>query len=366
MQHRDVFRLIDQIAPPHLAASWDRVGFMLGDASMVTTGVVVTVNPSLACAQFAREHGANLVVAHHPLLFRPLKTLDVTREPGRTAAYMAAHDLTCFAAHTNLDSTGCNHELAERLGWPIDRVLQVEGQLGRFKVGVAVPPGRAADVREALWSAGAGADEGYDRAAVTLEATERFRPLLGSDPSRGTTGEDHVGPVERIEVVVEEPHLRGVLAALQAIHPDEAPAFDVVRLHGQDTPTGIGLWGDLEQPTSLEALARRVHEVLAPRSLRIVGDRHRPIRRVAVCSGAGGDLWEACLRNGVDAFLTGEVRYHTALDAAACGLSFIEAGHQATEQPVVDRLVRLLRPSIPAEIPVLAFAEDEPFEVLSW
>ena len=366
MQHRDVFRLIDQIAPAHLAASWDRVGFMLGDRHVRTTGIVVTVNPSLESARFALAHGANLVVAHHPLLFKPLKILDVTREPGRTAAFMAANGLTCFAAHTNLDATGCNHELAERLGWRLDHLLAVEGHQGCYKLGVAVPIDQVVEVREALWVAGAGQSDAYSRAVVSFEVKERYHPLPGSNPARGTTGLDHVGTVERLEFLVEEARLPEVLGALRSIHPDESPAFDVVRLHGQDTPTGIGLWGDLPEPVALESLARHVHDVLNPRSLRLVGERQRLVRRVAVCSGAGGDLWEACLRHDVDVFLTGEVRYHTALDAAACGLSFIEAGHQATEQPVVDRLVRLLRPSIPAEIPVLAFAEDEPFEVLSW
>ena len=366
MQHRDVFRLIDHIAPPKLAASWDRVGFMLGDPSASLTGVVVSVNPSLASARYAIERGANLILAHHPLLFKPLKTLDTTREPGRTVAFMAAHGLTCFAAHTNLDATGCNHELGERLGWELPHLLHVEGSQGKFKVGVSSPPERSQAIREAVWNAGAGREGHYHRAAMSHEVVERFTALPGARPARGRVNEDHIGFVERIEVLVDEIDLDRVLSAVSDAHPDEEPALDVVRLHGQDTPTGIGLWGDLAESTRLDDLARHVHSVLSPRSLRLVGDRHRVVRRVAVCSGAGGDLWESCLRNQVEVLLTGEVRYHTALDAMASGLAFIEAGHQATEQPVVDRLIRLLRPSIPAEIPVLAFAEDEPFEVLSW
>ncbi|HEY9857273.1 MAG TPA: Nif3-like dinuclear metal center hexameric protein [Stenomitos sp.] len=365
MQIRHILDLIEELAPLSYAASWDNCGLQVGNPDDPCTGVLVTVNPSLAAIQHAEHVGANLVIAHHPLLFKATKRLDTRKDPGRQVAHLAKAGITCYAAHTNLDATACNHHLAALFGLRMDRVLQVEGRHPWYKLSVLVPVESERVVLEALWQAGAGQTGAYDRVAFLTEGTGTFRPLPGSNPTLGQVGALHEGRELRIEVLVPAPVRGAVLAALLKAHPYEAPAYDLIRLENGGEAYGIGLWGELNEPLSIEEIARRVQASISPRSLRLVGDRRRMVRRVGVCSGAGGDLAEAAIAQGVELYITGEVRYHTALEAAEQGLAILEAGHQATEQPVVDYVTNYLAARVPDTLPIVGFAEPEPFEVLT-
>lgn len=362
---RDLLHQLETLSPLSYAAAWDNCGLQFGDPDAACTGVLVTVNPSYAAVLEAERLGANLIVSHHPLLFKATKRLDTRRDPGRTIARLARAGVTCYAAHTNLDATTCNHHLAALFGLPLDRVLHSEGRHPWFKLAVLVPPGSERGVLEALWQAGAGQTGSYDEVGYWSPGTETFRPLPGSHPALGVVGERHEGPELRLEVLVPAQVRERVVDALVRAHPYEAPAYDLIRLENGGDAYGVGLWGMLDPPMTIEAIAERVRLAIKPRSLRLVGDRTRLIRRVGVCSGAGGDLLEAVRANGVELFITGEVRYHTALEAVEQGISILEAGHQATEQPVVHYVTQFLRAQVPEAIPVSGFCEPEPFEVLS-
>ncbi len=262
MYIHDLLAPIEALAPLTRAANWDNCGLQVGSPDETLTGVLVAVNPSRLALQTAIARGANLLVTHHPLLFKAVKVLDTRTDPGRSAALAIKNGITVYAAHTNLDVVACNHHLSRLLGFPLDRPLSV----------------------------------------------------MGHDPA--------------------------------------------------GTPFGIGLWGELPESMAVSEILDRVKQAISPRSLRLVGDSARRVRRIAICSGSGGDLVDDALAQGVECFITGELRYHTALDCLDRGLAVIEAGHQATEQPVVDFLVEALRPHLPASIPISGFSELEPFEVI--
>lgn len=362
---KDAFRLIEDLAPLSYAAPWDNCGLQVGDPDAPLRGIVVAVNASEAAIAQARSMGANLLVTHHPLLFKPTKMLDARTEPGRTVLSLAETGLSLYAAHTNLDATACNHHLAAILGLPLDRPLEVYGRHPWFKLVVWTPPLSVETVREALWSAGAGCSENYDQSSFHSEGRFGFRPLPGTEPSVGVVGERHESTEVRLEVLVPERRIEAAIAAMVEAHPYQEPAYDLIRLENAGSPYGIGLWGELDRPLTVADIAERIREVLKPRSLRLVGSKRRKVNRVGICSGSGGDLLDKARKNRLDLFITGELRYHTALDALGMGIDILEAGHQATEEPVVGYLVDYLRARIPEAIPIAGVAEPEPFEVIA-
>lgn len=364
MHHHELLSLIDELAPPGYAASWDNCGLQCGNPEDFTSGVMIAVNPSLAVAEAAEKSGANLLITHHPLLFKPTKRLDFRLEPGRTLQRLIRAGITCFAAHTNLDATACNHHLARLLELPLEKVLHLEGTVPWYRLGVMVPPDSAMELQAALWAAGAGSLGSYDRASFMIEGTGTFRPLLGSDPFEGTPWQLQRTPETRMEFLVPARVRHAVLAALHQTHPYEMPAYDLIQLANGGEAYGVGLWGELPEPLKVRELADRLRDKLGPRSLRLVGDSKREVTRVALCTGSGGDLLDAAARHGVDCFITGEMRYHTALEAMERGITVLEAGHQATEQPVIDLLVDYLCVRVGPGVPIAGFVEPEPFEVL--
>ncbi len=364
MYIRDLLGRIEALAPLSRAANWDNCGLQIGSPDEPLKGVVVSVNPSTPALEAAIAQGANLLVAHHPLLFKATKVIDTRHDPGRSAALAMRHGITVYAAHTNLDATACNHHLSKLFGIPMDRPLEITGQDPLYRMGVGVPPEAAERVLRAMWDAGAGRSKAYDQASFLMQGEATFRPLPGSHPAEGALLEATRQPLVRAEVLVKGSVLAAVKAAMRAQHPYEEPIVDVIRLETPGEPLGIGLWGELPEAMAVSEVLERVKRAIAPRSLRLVGDSRRQVRRIGVCSGAGGDLAYDAIKQGVECFITGELRYHTALDCLDRGLTVIEAGHQATEQPVVDFLVDALRPHLPAAIPILGFSEPEPFEVI--
>ena len=109
-----------------------------------------------------------------------------------------------------------------------------------------------------------------------------------------------------------------------------------------DDPTFISRKGVLPAPVPLEEFCKTVKTALNANSLRYA-DGGRPVSRVALCSGSGGDLWESLIGSDVDTLLTGEAKYHHFLEAEQAGINLVEAGHYATEVivlPVLEQWIK--------------------------
>ena len=222
--------LVDRIAPFELAEEWDNVGLLAGRPDAKVDTVLCALDMSLDVLEEARRRGAQLVVTHHPILFRGRKNLAETDAEGRLLCALARSGIAMIAAHTNYDNArpGVNDALADALGLKDVEILE-----GGLRMGIT----DLADLRAFA-----------EHAAKTLG-----------------------GPV------------------------------------------------------------------------RCYGDDARPLRRVAVLGGAGEDYAHIALSAGADAYLTGEMAYHKALDAVDNGMCVLEAGHAATEYPAISALRRGLQ-----------------------
>lgn len=364
MQIQRIIDMMVELAPPHLAANWDNVGLMVGDPTRTLTGVSLAVDPTLEAVEQTIANGHNLLIVHHPLLFKPAKSLDLRQEPGRTIEKLIKHDVALYAAHTNLDATAVNLALANRLGLVGAQVLDRTGTDPDYKVAVFVPVAEVPRVQEAAWAAGAGQDDRYERASYDLPARGTFTPKPGAEPAEGKVGRPEESDERRVEFWVPGRRLKAVMAAIAQAHPYEAPAIDVIQLHGGGEAQGYGCVGDLESARSLRDLSTHVKQALGLPAVRMVGPGDRPIKRVAWLGGSGGDYFKQARAAGADAYITGEVRHHAALDGLAAGLCFIEVGHVGSEQPVVPFLETFFKERLGEAVPVAALHQIDPFEVI--
>lgn len=104
MKIKDIAAHIEQFAPRENAAEWDNVGFLVGDDEQECTGVVVCLDCTLQVVREAVENGCNLIVAHHPFIFRPVRDLVLTKAQTRTVAELFRQGVNVYSAHTNLDT----------------------------------------------------------------------------------------------------------------------------------------------------------------------------------------------------------------------------------------------------------------------
>lgn len=341
---QDIVGLMNTLYPPILAEEWDNVGLQVGDPGASVSRVAVALDPSPVAVEEAIELGAEMLVCHHPLIFRPLKQVTTKDETGRVVTAALRGGLSIMAAHTNLDRAhnGLNDWLAETLG--LVNTVPLETPAGLlFKLIIFVPADQGDEVAEALYDAGAGHIGAYDRCSFRTTGTGTFRPGADSTPFIGRAGEVESVEEFRLEVLVPKEALSKVVNRLLKVHPYEEVAYDIVPLANVRSDLGLGRIGRLPQATPLESLLPMIKSALQVESLRVSGPGVDIIKKIAVCGGSGASLLQAASRQGADLLVTGDVSYHDARRAEELGLTVVDAGHFATEHIVVKQLTQILK-----------------------
>ena len=361
---------LDELAPRHLAEDWDNIGLQVGDPQIEVRRVLVALDCTGSVVEEALTSGTNIIITHHPLIFRALKNLRLDTAPGNILAKLIKNDIAVFAAHTNLDSAtgGVNTILAQKLGLLEPAILSPGHEEKLYKIVVFVPRGHEDQVREAMGRAGAGWIGNYSDCFFMLPGIGTFKAGEGTDPFIGEIGRLEKVEEYRLETIVPAPKLRQVIAAMNKAHPYEEVAYDLVPLANEGTKAGLGRVGNLPTVLELGALAGKVKQALNLQQLRLVGDPARAVQKIAVCGGSGASLIRAAVAKGADVLVTGDLKYHEAQEALELGLAVIDAGHFATENIVIQTVVEFLQTKIAKtkeNIPVLAAQTTfDPFKFL--
>ena len=334
---QSVASALEAWAPPGSAQSYDNVGLQVGDAQRSIDRGLLALDCTPQVIDEAASMGASLIITHHPLLFKPLRSVTAGSPTGHLALRLAEAGIALYSIHTNLDAApgGVSFALAEHLG------LTDVGFLDGFddtlyKLATFVPQDDVDAVRQALADAGAGRIGDYQACAFATDGTGYFRPGDATNPHIGEAG----GALEsvdevKLEVEIARWDLGDVLGALQAAHPYEEVAYDVYPVEQKHSRTGLGAVGRLPDPMPLDDFLQRVAKRLDAGSLRYVGDPSAPVVRVAVCGGAGSDFIGTACGAGADAYVTADVKYHEFFGAlghdGAPAMALIDAGHYETE-----------------------------------
>lgn len=341
---QDIIGLLNQFFPPSLAEDWDNVGLQVGDPESFIRRAVLALDPSEKVMQAAIDANAEAVICHHPLLFKPLKRVATTDAVGRTVRLAIRHDVSVFSLHTNLDRgrQGLNDWLGRQLGLQKCQPL-LQGNSGELvKLITFVPRDHVDAVLTVLFKAGAGQIGNYDSCSFRHSGTGTFRPGEGTNPFLGRIGELEQADEIRLETIVPRERLGRVTRRLLEAHPYEEVAYDLVPLENRRPDIGLGRIGLLAEPTTLQEFASQVRAALGADHLRCVGSPAGEIRKVAVCGGSGASLLFEAQRQGANALVTGDIKYHEARQAEELGIALIDAGHFASERLMAGHLAALL------------------------
>jgi dinuclear metal center YbgI/SA1388 family protein len=344
-----IVEYLEQFAPPSLAAGWDNVGLLLGERGAAVERLMTCLTVTPESASEAVEEGVQLLVTHHPILFRATKRLTDATPEGRMLLALARAGVAVYSPHTAFDNTrdGINDLLAGRMGLRDVRPLRTQEGPRQCKVVVFVPDKDLHRVSDALFAAGAGIIGKYSQCSFRLEGTGTFFGSEETNPTVGQKGRREEAREWRLEVVCPESSIPAAIAAIRQSHSYEEPAFDVYPLH-PIPGEGEGRIGALPGPQRLEDLGRALKHALSADGMQMVGDADRQVERVAIVCGAGGEFLGDAVRGRADLLVTGEVRFHDCLEARAQGLALLLPGHHATERCGVEMLAQRLQEQWPA------------------
>jgi dinuclear metal center YbgI/SA1388 family protein len=358
----DITTWLEQFAPSRLAEPWDNVGLLWGDPSAPAERVMTCLTVTPASAAEAIREQAGLIVSHHPVLFREVKKVRADSCETGDLWKLARAGIAIASPHTAFDNTheGINDILCRRLGLvdiaPLRALTTSPGGPSSaprsFKVVVFTPESEREAVSSAAFARGAGHIGAYEGCSFAIPGEGTFFGTDLANPTVGERGRRETVRELRLEFICPARKLGDVLAAIRAHHSYEEPAIDVYPLEVSTVdgtrPTGSGRIGNYGEARGMAEFALLASRVLGRVSVRIVGNSNRQVRRVAVACGAGDDFLKDAVRAGADVLLTGEARFHRALEAEALGIGLLMAGHYATERLGIEELAKKIALAFPS------------------
>ncbi|HRN73028.1 MAG TPA: Nif3-like dinuclear metal center hexameric protein [Ginsengibacter sp.] len=336
MKIAEVTAFLNRLAPPQLQEPYDNSGFLVGDRQLDCSGVLVTLDVTEEVLDEAIQKGCNLIVAHHPIIFKGLKRLTGDGLVQRVVMKAIRENLSVYAIHTNLDNVlhGVNGMLAGLIGLTNTRVLD-EKRDGLKKLVTFVPVDHAEKVRSALFASGGGFISNYDECSFNLEGTGTFRALEDANPFVGNKGERHYEKEVRMEMIFPAFAEIGLVNALRESHPYEEVAFYITTLDNTVSTIGSGIVGDLEEEMDEMELLYMVKDLLNAEVIRHTDFLGRKVSRVALCGGSGFFLLPSAKAAGAQVYITADIKYHEFFEADG-EILLADAGHYETEQYTVE------------------------------
>jgi dinuclear metal center YbgI/SA1388 family protein len=342
-----IIQLLETKAPLAFQESYDNAGLLTGCADWECSGAICTLDATENVLQEAKANGYNLVIAHHPILFKGIKQLTGKNYIEKALIYAIKNDIAIYAIHTNLDNIadGVNKMIAERIGLINTHILLPKPST-LVKLVCFVPLPNATKLREALFEAGAGQIGEYSEVSFSTNGLGGFKGSPFSNPVIGSRGIREIVAEERVEVILPTHLQYQVVNALKSVHPYEEPAFDIFPLLNENQLVGSGLMGELPEPISEKELLRLLQVQFGLAVIKHTQLLNQPVQKIAVCGGSGSSLITAASKAGAEFYITADIKYHEFFDANK-RLVLADIGHWESEQYTIDLLFSIITTNFP-------------------
>lgn len=364
MKIQQIINCIAQSAPLIYQESYDNSGLLTGSPDWEVSNALITLDVTEAVVEEAVENNSNLIIAHHPIIFKGLKRLTGENYVERTVIKAIKNDVAIYAAHTNLDNVkwGVNNIICEKLGL-INRRILSPAATGLRKLYTFAPVKDAEKVRDALFEAGAGHIGNYSEASFNSEGIGTFKGEEGAHPHVGEKGKRHRETEMKIEVIFPRHLEKQLINALIATHPYEEVAYDVVSLENVNANIGNGMIGEFAEPVDEEDFLQYLKEQMQTGCIRYTSLRNKLVKKVAVCGGTGSFLLKDAIRAGADVFVSADFKYHEFFDADN-QIVIADVGHYESEQYTLDIFHKLITEKFPTFAPLKSNIRTNPINYL--
>tara|TARA_B100000508_G_scaffold141093_1_gene146612 strand:+ start:127675 stop:128781 length:1107 start_codon:yes stop_codon:yes gene_type:complete len=340
---KEITSYLEQLAPLSSQESYDNSGLIVGDPRSEVSKALLSLDCTEEVIDEAIEMGAELIIAHHPIVFSGIKKLNGKSYVERTVIKAIKNDVAIYAIHTNLDNYrhGVNAEIGQRLGLENLQILSPAKQALK-KLIVFCPKENTKEVSQAMFDAGAGNLGDYDECSFETEGKGGFKPNENANPAIGKNGERELVEEDKIEVIVSSHKLGNVLSAMHNSHPYEEVAHDIISLDNLNHCEGAGMIGRLPEPISSQDYLQKIKTEFNCGTIRHTKILIDKIETVAFCGGAGSFLLQKAKAKKADIYITGDFKYHEFFDAEN-DIMIADIGHYESEQFTPNLLLGILK-----------------------
>ncbi len=359
----DLVAGLEEWAPKSLQEGYDNSGLQIGNPSTQVEKILFSLDITPEVIEEARNNQCNIIVAHHPLIFKSLKQLTDQTLVEQCVAMAIRFDIAIYAIHTNLDNihTGVNKKIADLLGVKSPRILQT-GKSQLNKIAVHVPYDHAKDVMNAMFNAGAGAIGNYSECSFSFSGSGTFKPNDEAKPFVGNIDQRHTEAEQKVEVIAPDFNVRNIVNSMIAAHPYEEVAYDVVPLQNVNPNVGSGMIGELPSPMAKNEFLDHIKKAFRCDAIRYTSNGPTTIHRVAFCGGSGSFLINRAKRASADAFITGDITYHSFFESTQ-SFMIVDIGHYESEQFTPEHLMQFVNKKMPTFATLLSKVKTNPVNI---
>ncbi len=347
MKIKDLLLVFTEVADLSLQESYDNSGLLIGSADTEVNQVLLAIDVTEAVIEEAIQKKCELIIAHHPLIFKGLKRISDGNLVERTVTAAIKNTIAIAAMHTNLDNvkSGVNGKLAAILGIKNTNMLSASNDKLK-KLSVFCPLAHADQVRKAMFESGAGHIGAYDSCSFNISGTGTFRGGEQTNPFVGQIGKLHQEEEIRIETILPDYLLNKVIKNMLEAHPYEEVAYDIYPLENKHNAIGSGLIGELDSPVEEVEFLKFIQQKLGTPVLKHTAFTGKKVQRIAICGGSGAFLLHKAKAAGADVFVTADLKYHDFFEADG-KLLVVDAGHFETEQFTKELMAEMIQKKIP-------------------
>ncbi len=347
MRLSEIINVLENFASPYLQENYDNATLIVGDYRYEISSALISLDCTEEIVDEAIKVGANLIISHHPIVFKGLKSLTGKNYVERTIIKAIKNNIAIYAMHTNLDNVkgGVNYKIADKLGLENCKILSPKSGFLR-KLVFFVPVNASQMVQEALFKASAGNIGNYDECSFSVEGTGSFRANDSANPTIGEKNKRHFEKENRVEVIFNMADEKKILKALMGSHPYEEVAYDIYQLENRNQDIGSGIIGELKKETDAFDFLNEIKRVMQADGIRYTKPHKKVIKKVAICGGSGSFLLSKAIANEADIFITADFKYHEFFDAEN-KIIIADIGHFESEQYTKELFMEILQKKIP-------------------
>ncbi|MBU2019941.1 MAG: Nif3-like dinuclear metal center hexameric protein [Bacteroidetes bacterium] len=347
MRIKDLTTYLESVFPLSTQESYDNSGLLVGNSEKEISAVLIALDCVESIIDEAISKKCEIVVVHHPIIFKGLKSLTGKNYIERTILKAIKNDIAIYAAHTNLDNFkfGVNSEIGKRLGIPFPKVLAPKTN-SLSKLSIKVPIESSEVVLKAIFDAGGGEIGNYSCCSFTNEGIGSFTPLENAHPTLGEINSLQKVQENKIEVLVNNSRIQHVVQSMISAHPYEEVAYEIVAIMNSNQDEGAGMYGELPEAISEMEFLTKLKKTFNCGIIRHTKLKDKPIKKVAWCGGSGSFLLNEAKKIKADIFITGDFKYHEFFDAEE-QILIADIGHYESEQFTTNLLGDIITKKFP-------------------
>lgn len=335
---KEIADYIESFAPLSMQENYDNAGLIVGATDMNVSNVLVCLDSTEEVVEEAIRRNCNMIVAHHPIVFKGLKKINGKNYVERVVIKCIQNNIALYACHTNLDNYnyGVNYEISQRLQLKNSKILQAKDDV-LMKLVVFTPPSDVENVSHAIFQAGGGKIDQYENCSFSSEGIGSFKPIGNANPTVGQLNETTKTSELRLEFIVSSHLMNKVVYAMKMNHSYEEVAYDIIPMKNANQTEGAGMIGELENEVDELEFLKSLKQTFKMPVIQHTKLLNKAIKKVAFCGGAGSFLLQNAIQQNADVFITSDMKYHEFFDAEN-KIVIVNIGHFESEQFTINLL----------------------------